>query len=92
MSLTYLLLWGCIISALLQPSQGCKNCCGSCTRPQPPSCRNWKEHPRGKQLYFPDKAQDNCVAASSDQCKGKFYDKQHECRRCCQSYFTTKQG
>uniref|UniRef100_A0A6G5A1V2 Putative kunitz n=1 Tax=Rhipicephalus microplus TaxID=6941 RepID=A0A6G5A1V2_RHIMP len=53
MSVTFLLLWGCIMSALLRTSQGCKKCCASCTRPRPPACQP-SPTAKGKALFFPD--------------------------------------
>uniref|UniRef100_A0A131YQP7 Pancreatic trypsin inhibitor n=1 Tax=Rhipicephalus appendiculatus TaxID=34631 RepID=A0A131YQP7_RHIAP len=90
MSLTFLVLCGCIISALLRPSQGCKNCCGSCTRPKTPACPNLTNGQSSKARYFPQTGSSECVAASSDHCKGKFYDKAEECKRCCKSYLQNK--
>uniref|UniRef100_A0A131YGK9 Pancreatic trypsin inhibitor n=1 Tax=Rhipicephalus appendiculatus TaxID=34631 RepID=A0A131YGK9_RHIAP len=86
MKLTFLVIWGCIISALVRPSQECTQCCGSCTRPKQPSCPS----PPGKNeknlRYFPDKPSHTCTAASSSSCKGKFYTSSKECVQCCRSF------
>uniref|UniRef100_A0A224YIG5 Pancreatic trypsin inhibitor n=1 Tax=Rhipicephalus zambeziensis TaxID=60191 RepID=A0A224YIG5_9ACAR len=87
MSLTFLILWGCIISALVWPSHGCKKCCGSCTRPKRPACPDIQEGRSGSnKRYFPNTDKKRCTAASSQNCKGKFYSSEHECKSCCQSF------
>uniref|UniRef100_L7M9Z8 Putative secreted peptide n=1 Tax=Rhipicephalus pulchellus TaxID=72859 RepID=L7M9Z8_RHIPC len=88
MSLTYLLLWGCIISALLRPSEECSGCCGSCTKPNSPACN--KPAKGNKKLYFPEGGE--CKETSPEGCKGKFYMKKEDCKSCCRTTLNNQQG
>uniref|UniRef100_A0A6G5A2E8 Putative kunitz n=1 Tax=Rhipicephalus microplus TaxID=6941 RepID=A0A6G5A2E8_RHIMP len=87
MSLILIILCGCIIFALVRSSEGCKKCCGSCTRPKIPSCPDLPNPSQANALYFPKEGTKMCTAVSKSQCKGKFYTNKNECESCCKSFF-----
>uniref|UniRef100_A0A0C9SEJ9 Putative secreted protein n=1 Tax=Amblyomma americanum TaxID=6943 RepID=A0A0C9SEJ9_AMBAM len=86
MNVVGVIMFGSIFLAFIRPLQGCKRCCGVCSKP---GCPQGPQVPGYQPTTFYVPMDRQCQKMTFPKvCKGKYYTSKDDCLKCCQSHLT----